>query len=137
MSTTQKEKIVSFIIDFIALEGAKEHFGAELPATNQNIEKLYQKILVIGFPGEWDETQYIYDYTGAHIPSGTHTEMCWHCLKTIRNNLFHANKAKRPDIPKRLTELLDLSNSFMKELNKGENEIGQHAKAIREKLQID
>lgn len=138
MPTTQREKITFLLLNYLALEGAQTHFDKLLPADNKNIRLLYNDICKLSPPATWDHDQGIYDYTRARPTTGeSDAQKCWHYLKAIRNNLFHANKAKQPDTPDRLNDLLDWSLKFISELNKEEHDIGQQAKKIRETLQIN
>jgi hypothetical protein len=137
MANITKDKIVFFLLNYLALEGAREHFGEQLPDDNAEIEKHYAQIKELTFPGAWDAIQQIYDYTGLEITGDTKCEKCWNCLRVIRNNLFHANKAVLPDTIERLDALLDWSKSFIGELLKADHGIGRQAQEIKLIMRID
>ena len=47
-----------------------------------------------------------------HNPRVSEFENCYKCLRLLRNNIVHANKAYEPDTPQRLTDLLDWAESL-------------------------
>lgn len=135
MSNDMQDKIVFFLLNYLALEGAKEHFGKVLPPDNEAINKLYNRLKGIGFPGEWDDAQRCFDYTGVANKGKSDVERCWNALRIIRNNLFHANKAVIPDTPERLYDLLDWAKRFIEALMQ-DNDLGGQAKDIKYLLNI-
>lgn len=137
MTLTNKDKISYLLLNYLAMEGARNHFGVGLPPDSPKIEALYDKISEMGFPGEWDFDQKIYDYTGNAIKGSTQCERCWNALRIIRNNIFHANKAARPDTPERLQALLDWSMAFTAELLSENSKLGLKTKEIKQTLNIE
>ena len=135
MSNDMQGKIVFFLLNYLALEGAKEHFGKALPPDNEAINKLYKRLKEIGFPGEWDNAQRCFDYTGVGNTGASNVERCWNALRIIRNNLFHANKAVIRDDPDRLNNLLDWSRLFIEELM-NDAALGSQAREIKSTLYI-
>lgn len=129
-----KEKISTFLLNYMVLEGAKEHFNQTLPKENKSITLFYSRLEDIGFPKRWNEGDNT--YSSPNNQGHTVTEKCWNQLKTIRNNLFHANKAKKPDTNERLSDLLDWSNDFMNELLKSNYAIGEKSLEIKKVLKI-
>jgi len=93
--------------NFLALEGAKEHFGASLPKDNEVFDRLHTQIKENGYPCRWSKKNCTYE--DATIKGNSNCEKSWHCLEVIRNNLFHANKAMEPESNERLLFLLKWS----------------------------
>jgi hypothetical protein len=130
----REEKIISLFINYLALEGAQMHFDAPIPDEN-----LFEDIRIeiqAKPPQIWDKS--INDYkddpnTRAYTNNFKYS---WYCLKLIRNNLFHANKAMKPDTPERLDFLLNWSDKFIKKIYRTDCELAKRAKEIKSILQI-
>ena len=132
--STREEKIISLFINYLALEGAQAHFNALIPD-----EKLFEKIrkeIQSKPPQIWDKS--IDDYKDdPNIGTCTNDfKYSWYCLRSIRNNLFHANKAMKPDTPERLDFLLNWSDKFIKKIYETDCALSNRAKEIKGILQI-
>lgn len=134
MSGSMEDKIIFFVLNYVAISGAQESFRIALPKDNAPINKFYADIEKIGFPQEWDGNNQ--KYRSVQMAGNTNCEKCWSCLRLIRNNLFHGNKAFKPDANERLEELLNWSVSFMTELLKADYDIGKKANEIKNVLGI-
>lgn len=132
---TQEDKIVIILINYMALEGAKELFGEESPS-NDSFESFKDEMIENenGPPQWWNGKEYIENKKIKDSQGGF--EYSWLCLTGIRNNLFHANKAMVPDVPKRLDFLLDWSVRFIKKIYDDGGDMANKAREIREKLEI-
>jgi len=134
---TRKDRIVYLLLNYIALEGALTHFNEKLPKDNNCFDSLYREIEEKGFPEKWDKAQDMYVSTNEDINGDTNCKLCWSCLKLIRNNLFHANKARKPDTPKRLDFLLDWSYRYIDNILSGNYSVSIKAKEIKDILEIN
>lgn len=63
-------------------------------------------------------------------------ENCYRCLRIIRNNIIHANKAYRPDPPERLTDLLAWSEKFIATVYAAGGGFAARANEIKAALKI-
>ena len=137
----RREIIGNFLLKYMCLEGAIEHFGATLPKDNSDIVEIHERIFndkpegrENGYPLKWCEKELV--YKSKNVLGNTNCEKCWSCLKRIRNNLFHCNKAREPDKDERLDFLLNWSHLFMDELLKEESEISVYSNKIKKILEI-
>lgn len=64
-------------------------------------------------------------------------ENCYQCLRTIRNNIIHANKAYRPDTPERLAEVLDWAERFIDSVYETRSQFFERAQEIKHIMQIE
>ena len=131
----QEQKIISLLLNEMAFEGAIKHFHEappELPI------KLFEDLKVIGIPGRYDGNIEDYRYVDIAFDSGKSVfENCYRHLRTIRNNIIHANKAYRPDPPERLNELLDWAEGFIQSVYQTNSALAKRAKEIKGALRIE
>jgi hypothetical protein len=64
-------------------------------------------------------------------------ENCYRHLRTIRNNIIHANKAYRPDPPGRLSDLLNWSDRFIESVCSADCDFSKRAREIKDVLKIE
>lgn len=129
---TQEQKIVFILINYMALEGALEHFGAERPSAD--CFDTLKLTIKEQRPQYWNKYQY---EDNARITDDLDAfEYSWRCLTGIRNNLFHANKANKPDPQERLNFLLDWSVDFINVIYEKGGDLAQKSKQIKDILQI-
>jgi len=131
----QEHSIISLLLNEMAFEGAIKHFH-ELPP-DLPIE-LFQQIKAIGIPGRYDGD--IEDYHDEDIEFDQNKsvfENCYRQLRTIRNNIVHANKAYRPDPHERLDDLLGWAQEFIHSVYRSNSPLAERATAIKATLRIE
>lgn len=96
--------IIRLLINEMAFEGAMKHFREAPPVLPRS---LFNDIEEIGFPERYDGVveNYVHEDV-VYDPKKSVFENCYRCLRVIRNNIMHANKAFLPDTPERLDDLL-------------------------------
>lgn len=129
---TQEQRIVFILINYLALEGAQNHFTATLPP-DELFESLKQEMQIQSPPQFWRNHYVDNREIKDELPA---FEYAWKCLKGIRNNLFHANKAMQPDTPERLDFLLRWSVDFINAIYDADGDLARKAQKIKEVLQI-
>lgn len=131
----QEHKIISLVLNEMAFEGAIKHFNEappDLPA------KLFEDLKVIGIPGRYDGNIEGYRYVDIEFDNEKSVfENCYRQLRTIRNNIVHANKAYRPDSPERLNDLLDWAQRFIQSVYQSNSALATRAKEIKATLRIE
>lgn len=124
----QEQKIVSLILNEMAFEGAMKHFDEappDLPIA------LFDELKSVGIPNRYDGNIGDYSYVDIEFDEGKSVfENCYRHLRTIRNNIVHANKAFRPDPPERLNELLDWADGFIQSVYKTDMPLAARATEI-------
>ena len=127
--------IVGLLLNEMAFEGAAKHFHEEPPKIPQTL--LFQ-IEEIGIPERYDGNTESYQY--AHVtfsPHATVFEKCYKYLRTVRNNIIHANKAYKPDTPERLQDLLVWAHEFIAAVYETESPFAQRAREIKAVMRIE
>jgi len=131
----QERKIINLVLNEMAFEGAIKHFH-EAPTNLPR--KLFEDLMEIGIPGRYDGS--IEDYRYVHIEFDNEKsvfENCYRQLRTIRNNIVHANKAYRPDPPERLNDLLDWAQEFIHNIYETNSPLAERAMEIKATLGIE
>lgn len=132
--TEQERKIVRLLINEMAFEGAMQHFGEAPP--DLPIE-MFHSLERIGIPAQYNGEFESYRYVEVKFdPERSVFENCYRHLRTIRNNIIHANKAYLPDPPERLIELLDWSESFIELVYESDSALADRAREIKAMLKI-
>lgn len=130
---TQEQKITFLLLNFMALEGAIKHFNASSPPS-ELFELFKAQMKAEHPPAYWKAGGYTANLEiSDQLPA---FEYSWRCLKGIRNNLFHANKAREPDMEERLDFLLDWSSEFIKTVYATNGDLAQKALAVKKALKI-
>lgn len=131
----QEHKIISLVLNEMAFEGAIKHFHEappDLPRT------LFEDLKAIGIPGRYDSNIEGYLYVDIEFDNEKSVfENCYRQLRTIRNNIVHANKAYRPDPPERLNDLLDWAQGFIDKVYQSNSPLAERAKEIKATLGIE
>lgn len=131
----QEQKIISILLNEMAFEGAIKHFGEappELPI------RIFEDLKGIGIPGSYDGNIEDFRYINIEFDEDKSVfENCYRQLRTIRNNIIHANKAYRPDPPERLNELLDWAEDFIQGVYQTNSALAKRAEEIKEALRIE
>jgi hypothetical protein len=131
----QEQKIIRLLLNEMAFEGAIQHFHEESPELSI---KLFEDLKVIGIPGRYDGSIEDYRYVDIEFDKGKSVfENCYRQLRTIRNNIIHANKAYRPDAPERLNELLDWADAFIHSVYQTNSALAKRAQEIKGVLKIE
>tara|TARA_R110000737_G_scaffold173872_1_gene199373 strand:- start:3920 stop:4330 length:411 start_codon:yes stop_codon:yes gene_type:complete len=131
----QEYKIISLVLNEMAFEGAIEHFNEVPPDLSR---KLFDDLKAIGIPGRYDGNIEDYRYVDIEFDNEKSVfENCYRQLRTIRNNIIHANKAYRPDPPERLNDLLDWAQIFIQSVNQSNSALATRAKEIKATLRIE
>ena len=131
----QERLIVGLLLNEMAFEGAVEHFGEAPPDIP---ETLLTQIGEIGVPQKYDRNSGSYQDVPVEIgPDATMYEQCYAHLRTIRNNIIHANKAFEPDTPERLTDLLVWADRFITAVYETDSSFAQRAKQIKDVMRIE
>ena len=131
----QEHKIISLVLNEMAFEGAIKHFHEAPP--NLPI-KLFEDLEAIVIPGRYDGKIEDYRYVDIEFDHGKSVfENCYRQLRTIRNNIAHANKAYRPDPPERLNDLLDWADGFIRNVYQTNSGLAKRAKEIKAALRIE
>ena len=131
----QERKIISLVLNEMAFEGAIKHFNEAPPALPV---KLFDDLKAIGIPGRYDGKIEGYRYVDIEFDNRKSVfENCYRQLRTIRNNIIHANKAYRPDSPERLNDLLDWAQRFIHSVNQSNSALATRAKQIKDTLRIE
>ena len=131
----QERLIVCLLLNEMAFEGAVEHFGEDLPDIP---ETLLTQIGEIGVPQKYDRNLGSYQDVPVEIAQdATIYEQCYAHLRTIRNNIIHANKAFEPDTPERLTDLLAWADRFITAVYETDSSFAQRARQIKDVMRIE
>lgn len=131
----QEWLIVGLLLNEMAFEAADKHFG-EVPPDIP--ETLLTQIGEIGVPHKYDRNSGSYQEVPVeNRPDATAYEQCYAYLRTIRNNIIHANKAYEPDTPERLKDLLAWANRFITAVYETDSSFAQRAKQIKDVMRIE
>ncbi|WP_321333015.1 hypothetical protein [Breoghania sp.] len=131
----QEYSIISLVLNEMAFEGAIKHFQEAPPGLPR---ELFEELRGIGIPGRYDGSIEDYRYVDIEFDHEKSVfENCHRQLRTIRNNIIHANKAYRPDPPERLDELLKWALVFIDSVYKTGSPLAERAKEIKAKLKIE
>ena len=133
--TEQERKIVKLLLNEMAFEGAMKHFDEPVPDIPS---ELLEEIKGIDIPKRYDGNTESYENVAMEFPNDWGVfDCCYKCLRIIRNNIVHANKAYRPDTPKRLTELLNWSEAFIDAVYANDTPFSQRAAEIKIAMKIE
>jgi len=128
----QEKKIVHLLLNEMAFEGAMRHFRETPPALPRAV---FEELEKIGIPARYDGAIEDYRYEEiAFDPGKSVFENCYAHLRTIRNNIIHANEAFRPDPPERLGELLDWAGKFIDSVYGTDSDFASRACEIKAAL---
>ncbi len=131
----QERLIIGLLINEMAFEGADKHFGEDHPEIP---ETLLAQIEEIGVPQKYDRHSESYqDMPVESDPDATIYEQCYAHLRTVRNNIIHANKAYAPDTPERLTDLLEWADRFITTVYETDSSLAWRAQQIKNVMQIE
>ncbi len=131
----QEHKIISLVLNEMAFEGAIKHFHEAPPDLPRN---LFEDLKAIGIPGRYDGNIEGYRYVDIEFDNEKSVfENCYRQLRTIRNNIVHANKAYRPDPPERLNDLLDWAQGFIHSVYQSNSPLAERAREIKVTLGIE
>lgn len=131
----QEHKIIFLVLNEMAIEGAIKHFHEAPPDLP---EKLLDDLKTIGIPGRYDFNIEDYRHVDIEFDTGKSVfENCYKQLRTIRNNIVHANKAYRPDPPERLNDLLDWAQEFIHSVYRSNSPLAKRAMEIKGVLRIE
>ncbi|WP_188484134.1 hypothetical protein [Marivita lacus] len=131
----QEHKIISLVLNEMAFEGAIKHFHEAPPDVPRN---LFEDLKAIGIPGRYDGKIQGYRYVDIEFDDEKSVfENCYRELRTIRNNIVHANKAYRPDPSERLNDLLDWAQGFIHSVYQTNSRLAERAKEIKVTLGIE
>lgn len=131
----QEHEIISLVLNEMAFEGAIKHFQEAPP--DLPIE-LFEELRVIGIPGRYDGSIGTYRHVDIEFnPEKSVFNNCYRQLRTIRNNIIHANKAYRPDPPERLNDLLHWAQKFIHSVYETNSPLAERAKEIKATLRIE
>ena len=119
----------------MALEGALKHFNATYPPSGP-FEYFKAQMQEGNPPAYWKTSSGEYIANAEITDDLSAFEYSWNCLKSIRNNLYHANKARQPDTPERLDFLFDWSIEFIKAVYATRGDLAQKTSAIKKILKI-
>ncbi len=109
----QEKQIINLLLNELAFEGARLHFLESDPTINI---MHFTAINGIGLPQRMQRGQYSPNNNLQGLNANqqlSEYEKCYRCMRQIRNNIIHANKAMVPDTPNRLSDLLNWSDSFI------------------------
>ncbi|MDD9729193.1 hypothetical protein PVW46_04635 [Mameliella sp. AT18] len=99
---------------------------------------MFDELKAIGIPGRYDGNIEDYRYVDIEFDHEKSVfENCYRQLRTIRNNIIHANKAYRPDPPERLKDLLQWAQDFIESVYQTNSPLAERAKEIKEILKIE
>jgi len=119
----------------MAFEGAMTHFEEQPPDLPKG---LFWELEGIGIPQKYDGRYENYRYEKILFDSNAGVfENCYRYLRTIRNNIIHANKAYKPDPPERLSDLLNWSEKFIESVYQTDSEFAARANEIKAALRIE
>ena len=131
----QERLIIRLLLNEMAFEGAEKHFGEDPPDIP---EPLLTQIEEIGVPQKYDRNSESYqDVPVEFDPAATVYEQCYAHLRTVRNNIIHANKAYEPDTPERLTDLLEWADRFITAVYETDSPLAWRAQQIKDVMQIE
>jgi len=131
----QEKQIIRLLLNEMAFEGAMKHFNEVPPDILRDI---FDELEAIGIPEKYDGQIENYRYEEiAFDPGKSAFENCYIHLRTIRNNIIHANKAFRPDPPERLSDLLNWSDRFIKRVYGADCNFSRRAREIKAVLKIE
>ena len=131
----QERMIVGLLLNEMAFEGAAIHFHEEPPEIP---ETLLARIEEIGTPERYDGNTESYHY--ARVTFNAHAtifDKCYTYLRTVRNNIIHANKAYKPDTPERLQDLLAWAHDFIAAVYETGSPFAQRAQEIKAVMRIE
>lgn len=135
MMNEQEKKIVRLLLNEMAFEGAMRHFNEVLPDLSRDI---FDELEAIGIPEKYDGQMESYRYKEiAFDLNKSAFENCYLHLRTIRNNIIHANKAYLPDPPERLSDLLNWSDRFIERVYDADCNFSRRALEIKTVLKIE
>ncbi|QFT83146.1 hypothetical protein FIU89_21175 (plasmid) [Roseovarius sp. THAF27] len=131
----QERKLISLVLNEMAFEGAIKHFHETSPDLPRD---LFDELKSIGVPGRYDGNIEDYRYVDIEFDQEKSVfENCYRQLRTIRNNIVHANQAFRPDPPERLNELLEWAQGFIDSVYHTNSPLAERAKEIKAILRIE
>jgi hypothetical protein len=131
----QEKQIVRLLLNEMAFEGAIRHFGEAPPDIPR---ELFERLETMGFPQMFDGRIGNYGYEKMAFDARLSVfENCYKFLRIIRNNIIHANKAARPDTPKRLGDLLAWSDAFIGAVYSTNSDFARRAQEIKAVLRIE
>lgn len=131
----QEKKIIYLLLNEMAFEGATKHFQEAAPEIDRG---LFDKLHAIGLPQKYDGNFKCYVPVDAIYDENCSAyDNCYRCLRLIRNNIIHANKAVKPDTPERLGELLDWSEEFIDAVYATTSRFADRAREIKAVLRIE
>jgi hypothetical protein len=131
----QEHKIISLVLNEMAFEGAIKHFHEAPPDLSH---ELFEELKAIGIPGRYDGKIEDYCHVDIEFDDGKSVfENCYRQLRTIRNNIIHANKAFRPDPTERLNDLLDRAQRFICSVYQSNSPFAKRAMEIKATLRIE
>lgn len=131
----QERKNVKLLLNEMAFEGAMKHFNAPHP---EIADALFEKIEGIEIPKRYDGNYEIYEYEHFEFPEDWSAfQRCYKCLRIIRNNIVHANKAYKPDTPERLGDLLNWADEFIDAIYATDTAFAQCAAEIKNVMKIE
>ena len=131
----QERLIIRLLLNEMAFEGAVEHFDEDTPDIP---EYLLTQIQDIGVPQKYDQNLVMYrDKTVKAEVNATVFEKCYAHLRTVRNNIIHANKAYKPDTPERLIDLLEWADRFITAVYETDSSFAGRAMQIKREMQIE
>ena len=130
----QEQAIVRLLLNEMAFEGAMRHFHEQQPDLPM---ELFERLQAIGIPQKYDGAIENYRYVDIQFdPTHSVFENCYLHLRVIRNNIIHANKAFRPDPPKRLADLLAWSDELIGAVYNTNSAFADRARDIKAVLKI-
>ena len=131
----QEQLIIGLLLNEMAFEGAVKHFDEDTPDIP---EYLLTHIQDIGVPQKFDRKSRMYrDVTVEIEANSTVFNQCHAHLRTVRNNIIHANKANEPDTPERLTDLLEWADRFITSVYETDSSFARRARQIKAVMQIE
>ncbi|MEI4492074.1 hypothetical protein WAF00_15605 [Mameliella alba] len=131
----QEHNIISLVLNEMAFEGAIKHFQEVPPDLPR---ELFEELKGIGIPGRYDGSIEDYRYVAIEFDHEKSVfENCYRQLRTIRNNIIHANKAYRPDPPERLNDLLHWAQRFIHSVYETNSPLAERAREIKASLRIE
>lgn len=130
----QENQIIRLLLNELAFEGAIRHFSEAPPELDR---ELFDSICKLGIPQRYNGDKKAYDYVDIQFYENTSVfKNCYRCMRTIRNNIIHANKAFMPDPPERLNDLLAWTDTFINAVYATESSFSDRATQIKQILRI-
>ncbi len=131
----QERKIVKLLLNEMAFEGAARHFDEEPPDIPEDLLHAIERIEI---PQRYDGNTESFRYVCVSFSEGTPVFVkCYTYLRTIRNNIIHANKAYRPDTPQRLADLLGWAERFIDTVYAADSRFAARAREIKQIMKIE